>query len=321
MSRLPRTFVAHSLCAVSLTLAIASCTQPGDPGGQGGDAGHMSPPAAPTALLRKLVGLWSGSGRQTPLGDFPIMNMDLRPVGAYLLFARSDLDADNNLRFSFDVEQAEGQEQLVFRNGGYFQSILRDTRAGLIEHSDTSYRFCALARGCTYLDARWTFAAADRIELDVKVRGKQHLLWTAQRIEERSAPQPFPADTGAHASDTSPFPAMPSLRVRVGWTDPLATPADVWVLLSRDGCGLSGCKTSRSLMAAVTAGDTSVELVFDQLHTGSYQVMALLDRDRSFRSTLSPSRGDGVTWPLNTAIQVAESGESSANLHVGYTVP
>ena len=301
------------------TLPLAACTQPDPPTSEVPDAASVT--SSPTALLSKLVGLWSGSGRQTPLGDFPLMNMDLRPVGAYTLFGRSDLDADNNLRFALDVESSGARELLVFRNGGYFQSILRDTRAGLIEHSEASYRFCALSGGCNYLDARWTFSAADRVELDVKVRGKQHLLWAAQRSEDRVAPQPFPADSQAHASDHDPFLPMPSLRVRVDWTDPLPAPADVWVLISRDGCSLSGCKTSRSLLALAATNDKSAELVFNQIHAGRYQVMALLDRDRSFRSTVSPSRGDGVTWPLNAAVEIAPTGETQADLHIGFTVP
>ena len=51
------------------------------------------------------------------------------------------------------------------------------------------------------------------------------------------------------------------------------------------------------------------------------QTRVPVDRDRSFRSTVSPSRGDGVTWPLNAAVEIAPTGETQADLHIGFTVP
>ncbi len=276
-------------------------------------------------LMPRLLGLWSGPGRNTPLGDFPIINMDLRPADPYTLFCRSDLDADNNLRFAFALEKSALGDRLVFRNGGYFQGILRDTRAELIEQihdgSSDRYRFCAIGRGCGYLDATWTLSAGDQLQLVVQVRGKPHLSWSARRLEDRPSAARLPADEQAHSDENSAFPALPRLRLSVDWSDPLAAVADVWVVLSRDGCGLSGCNVSRSLMATVPSGGKGAELVIDQLHAGDYRVMAVLDRDRSFRTTLSPSRGDGVTLPLNTAVQVAATGETKVALHIGLTVP
>lgn len=307
-----------------LLVGLAACVRSGEAPGE--DAALASTPAAAAnLLLPRLLGLWSGPGKNTPLGELPIMNMDLRPADPYTLFGRSDLDADNNLRFAFALEGSAGGDRLVFRNGGYFLGILRDTRAELVESSAASaaprFRFCAVSRGCGYLDATWSFPAADRLELAVRVRSQPHLTWSARRLEEREVTGRFPADEVAHGGENSPFPALPSLRLTVDWNDPLTAAADVWVVLSRDGCGLSGCNVSRSLMASAAIGAQQVELDLQQLHAGDYKVMALLDRDRSFRSTLSPSRGDGVTLPLNTAIRVGATGETRGSLHIGYTVP
>lgn len=315
-----------------LVFGLAACRVMGE-GSSDDAAAPQTPGSAGSQLLPRLLGLWTGPGKNTPLGEFPIMNMDLRPADPYTLFGRSDLDADNNLRFAFAMERSASGDRLVFRNGGYFQGILRDTRAELVDAvsglpsptprlSDAGgYRFCAIARGCGYLDATWSFPASDRLELAVRVRGQPHLAWSARRLEDRPVGSRFPADDAAHSDENSPFPAMPSLRLRVDWSDPLMVPADVWVVLSRDGCGLSGCNVSRSLMTAATTGTQSAELVIEQLHAGDYQVMALLDRDRSFRSTLSPSRGDGVTLPLNTIVQLPATGETQRTLRIGFTVP
>src|SRR5437773_880716 len=82
--------------------------------------------------------------------------------------------------------------------GGQFRALTRDTRTQL-ESSDEAmgrYRFCALmaSGGCTYVDATFTFSAADKMILHVLVRGQEHLTWTADRLETRTLPAPFPAD-------------------------------------------------------------------------------------------------------------------------------
>lgn len=285
----------------------------------------QTPSGAASQLLPRLLGLWTGPGKNTPLGDLPILNMDLRPADPYTLFGRNDLDADNNLRFAFALEASAQGDRLVFRNGGYFQGILRDTRAELVTPptapDSDGYRFCAMDRGCGYLEATWSFPTTGQLALAVRVRGQPHLSWSARRTEDRPTAERFPTDDRAHGDASAPFPPLPSLRLRVDWSDPLMLAADVWVVLSRDGCGLTGCNVSRSLLAVAAAGTQTAELVIEQLHAGDYQVMALLDRDRSFRSSLSPSRGDGVTLPLNTAVRVAATGETQRTLRIGFTVP
>ena len=278
-------------------------------------------PSPAATLLPALVGLWSGPGRQTPLGDFAVMNMDLRPADPYTLFARADLDAGNSLRFAFAIERGEAGDVLVFRNGGYFQGVLRDTRAALVDAGPDRFRFCASDRGCGYLEATWTLTDATHLILDVRVRGVQHLLWSARRMEERSAPSPFPADSAAHREDRAPFPPLPALAVAVDWSSSLTKEADVWVLLSRDGCGLTGCAVSRSFMTTAAAGATGAALRLEQVHAGDYQVMAILDRDQSFRATLTANAGDGVTWPLNQHLTVSATGETALGLHIALDVP
>ena len=49
--------------------------------------------------------------------------------------------------------------------------------------------------------------------------------------------------------------------------------------------------------------------------------VALLDRSRTFSTTLHPSRGDGVTWPLNRSLSVAAQGTTQASLRIAINVP
>jgi hypothetical protein len=273
------------------------------------------------ALLSRLGGLWSGSASQTPLGTFPIMNMDLRAADSRTLFSRTDLDAKNNLRFAFLVETHAGRDVLVFRNGGYFLGILRDTRAELLEVAGNRYRFCAVERGCDYLQAIWDLPSETELTLDVKVRGQQHVWWPARRVETRSLPQPFPADFSSQGTGDAPFPPMPALTVDVIFNGALAADADVWLILTQNGCMLDGCVASRQIMSTAPTGSTHLELSLEQLHGGSYQAMALLDRGRSFATTLRPNRGDGITWPLNQAINAAATGTTQATLRIAINVP
>lgn len=297
------------------TLLFAGCSAaPPDPNmPEGGFPG--------AALVSRLGGLWSGSASQTPLGTFPIMNMDLRAADSRTLFSRTDLDAKNNLRFAFLVETHGGRDVLVFRNGGYFLGILRDTRAELLEVTGNRYRFCALERGCDYLQAIWDLTSDSELLLDVKVRGQQHVYWPAHRVETRTLPQPFPADFTSQGTGNSPFPPMPSLTVDVVFNGAVAADADVWVILSEKGCMLDGCVQSRQLMATAPSGSTHIELTFEQLHAGNYQAMALLDRNRTFATTLHPNRGDGITWPLNQSVSATGTGTSNATLRIGLNVP
>lgn len=272
-------------------------------------------------LMTRLAGLWSGPATMTPLGTFEPMNMDLRAADGHVLFSRADLDEANSLRFAFSIETIAGEDVLVYRNGGYFQGVLRDSRTALVEHVPIdaqgvgSWRFCSiLAQGCDYIDARFEFDGPDQLVFDVKVMGEQHVYWLAERLETRELPEPFPADQSSQGSGDAPFPAMPTLRTTVSWQDPLTEPADVWVFLSVYDCPLMGiCEFSRSLRATAEAGATSVELVHDQIHAGAYRGNAVLDRDRNLESTLFPGNGDAVTLP-NQAVEIAAQGESTVEL-------
>lgn len=308
---------ASKLCAIPLFLSLLlfGCAE--------SDMVNTGPSStvAGIELMSRLGGLWSGSAMQTPLGTLPYRNMDMRAADPHTLFSRADLDAQNSLRFAFSIETYAASDVLVFRNGGYFQGILRDTRAALVEVSKDRYRFCSPDRGCAYLEALWTFGSPEGLLLDVKVRGQQHVLWPAKRLETRALPQPFPSDLASQGSGAAPFPALPVLTAEVVWNQPLPAAADVWVLLSQAGCTIDGCTPSRSLMATVPAGSTRAALVFEQLHSGDYQAMALLDRGRTFRTTQRPSRGDGVTWPLNQPISIPASGSTQTTLRIALDIP
>lgn len=283
----------------------APTTGAGTSGGEQGVAG--------IELAQRLSGLWSGPATMTPLGAFPLMNMDLRAASGHVLFGRVDLDAANNLRFAFEVEDHGSGPVLVYRNGGYFLGILRDSRAVLVEHSGSMWRFCSTsAQGCDYIDARFSFDGDDRVILDVDVKGMQHVYWDATRKETRALPQPFPVDLEPQAAD-APFPTMPSLRATVTWQEPLAQAGEVWGIVTTQPCDAQfTCTHSRSLRAAAAAGATSATLLIEQIHAGDYQLTAVLDRNGNMAQTMFPDAGDGVSLP-NKAVLVAPAGETKTS--------
>lgn len=262
------------------------------------------------ALMQRFAGLWSGPASMTPLGTFPLMNMDVRAASGHVLFARVDLDEENSLRFAFEVEAPEGVPTLVYRNGGYFLGILRDSRAALVESTADSWRFCSTsAGGCDYIDATFTFEGDSELVFDTKVKGEQHVYWQATREETRELPAPFPEDLTPQAED-APFPAMPTLVVDVTWTEPLPMDGEVWVVLSTTNCDLTlSCTASRSLRKVTLMDDTKATLTLDQVHAGDYKLNAILDRNGNFFMTQYPDSGDGI-GTLNKAITVAPEGET-----------
>lgn len=271
-------------------------------------------------LMQRLAGLWTGPATMTPLGTFARMNMDLRAASAQVLFSRADLDEMNNLRFAFELEAPDGETTLVYRNGGYFLGLLRDSRTRLVEHTADSYRFCSTgAEGCDYIDARWTFSAADALIFDVKVKGQQHVYWDAERVDTRTLPDPFPVDQDPLPSDAD-FPPMPSLQVEVSWPDALASDGAVWILLTTMDCDLQlKCVHSRSLTKGAAAGSKSVTLTLDQVHPGAYKLNAVLDRNGNLATTLYPDKGDGIGG-LNQAVQVAPTGETAVKTTIAITL-
>ncbi|MCX4245888.1 hypothetical protein [Paraliomyxa miuraensis] len=283
--------------------ADSTGTPPGD------DAAH--------AFLQALPGLWVAPvTSMTSVGDFPIMAMDIRPADDRTLFSRVDLDADNNLRFAFALEDHDGEPTLVFRNGGYFLGFLRDTRTTLQEHDPQAgtWRFCAVTGGCDYVDASFTLETPERLVLTATVLGRPHMHWEGMLVEARTLDGDFPYDPTPGADD-DPFPAMPTLRVTVSWTTPTTEPVDAWVVLSTTDCSLvpGSCQPSRFIRGTAPVGATSVDLVMDQIHAGSYQANAFLDHNGNLAGTLAPDSGDLVSVP-NHDVEVAPAGESTASI-------
>ncbi|MEX1361777.1 MAG: hypothetical protein AB1Z98_01530 [Nannocystaceae bacterium] len=267
-------------------------------------------------LLERLPGLWIAPVTSTTsVGDFPIMAMDMRPVDDRTVFSRVDLDAGNNLRFAFTVETVDGQPTLVFRNGGYFLGILRDTRSALVEHDADadSWRFCAIAGGCDYVEAQVQLGV-DRLTLTAWVLGRPHMHWEGELAEERPLDGPFPYDDSPGSTD-DPFPPMPSLRATLSWTEPLTEPTGAWIILTTTDCGVvpGSCSPSRFLRAQAEVGASAVELVLDQIHAGQYRATAVLDRNGNLAGTLFPDAGDLVSLP-NQPVEVAPMGESTVSV-------
>ena len=306
----------------------AAATGPGPADGSSSDGADSTADAADTtgepppddaaqALFDALPGLWVAPvTSMTSVGDFPIMAMDIRPADDRTLFSRVDLDADNNLRFAFAIEQHDGQPTLVFRNGGYFLGFLRDTRTTLQEYDPeaSSWRFCAIAGGCDTVDAVFTLETPERLVLTATVLGRPHMHWEGQLREARPLDGTFPYDPTPGAAD-DPFPPMPTLRATLSWTTPTTEAVDAWIVLSTTDCGLvpGSCQPSRFIRGSVAPGSTSVELVLDQIHPGDYQANAVLDNNGNLAGTLFPDTGDLVSLP-NADVEVAPAGESTASI-------
>lgn len=286
-----------------------------------GDATGDATGPAGLELLPRLAGLWSGPATMTPLGTFQRMNMDVRAASGHVLFSRADLDEMNNLRFAFEVEAPGGEATLVYRNGGYFLGLLRDSRTKLVEHDAGAgtYRFCSIDGGCDYIDARWSFTAEDALIFDVKVKGQQHVYWDAERVSEAALPDPFPADQDPLPGDAD-FPPMPRLNVDVTWPDALEVDGAVWIILTTMDCDLQlTCVHSRSLTKGAAAGSKTVSLALDQVHPGAYKLNVVLDRNGNLATTLYPDKGDGIGG-LNQAVQVAPTGETDVKASIAITL-
>lgn len=298
-------------------VALASCSSPSNSSTDAGSSngGGATEGVAGLDLFPKLAGLWSGPASDTRLGDFPLVNMDFRAAGDSVLFGRVDLDSENSLRFAFTVELHSGTRVLVFRNGGLFRGLSRDTRTKLVETNGSSYRFCAIEGGCDYVNATFTFLSETSLEMRVLVRGALHEVWTSTRVEARSLPTPFPARTDLPAD--ADFPMMPTAVIRVRWTSPLSAATDVWAIISTTSCVPSGsCQFSRWIKSRAIAGATDVQIQLDQVHAGPYSVLGVVDVNNNLQSNRFPDSGDLISVPSPTitiAAQETTNGEAFAN--------
>lgn len=295
-----------------------------------GGVGSSETTAAPTGggeedvagleMLPRFAGLWSGPATMTPLGSFPQMNMDVRAASDRVLFSRADLDEANSLRFAFEIEAPGDAPTLVYRNGGYFLGLLRDSRAALVEATDNSWRFCStLPAGCDYIDATFTLSGETDLVFDARVKGQQHVYWAAKRKEVRELAEPFPADE-APLDEGAPFPEMPTLEIDVTWSEPLMVDGEVWVILSTTDCDLQlSCTASRSLRKVVLMDATSASLTIEQIHAGDYKLNAILDRNGNFATTQFPDSGDGL-GVLNKKITVKAEGATQAATSIFLTL-
>lgn len=270
-------------------------------------------------FFARIVGLWSGPATDTRLGNFPLTNMDFRAVSDGVLFARVDLDAQNSLRFAFQIEERNGVQKLIFRNGGLFQGLARDTRMELLSAATGVYRFCAVDMGCSYADATFSFASATSFEMRVLVRQQLHEVWTAQRVETRTLPDGFPL--ARNVSPSADFSEMGSAQVRITWTAPLAVQADVWAILSTTSCVPTGsCAFSRWIKTVAAAGATSTSIAIDQIHQGNYRLLAVVDRNNSLATTRFPDSGDTVSIPDST-IAIPANGQATTSVAATYSIP
>ena len=278
--------------------------------------------AAWAAFAQLWPGLWVGPvDSMTSVGDFPSMNMDVRAADPYTLFSRTDLDAQNSLRFAFSLEEQLQAPHLVFRNGGAFSGVLRDTRT-ILEEADLDaqrWRFCALDGGCAYVEAIFDFDGEDRLDVHVDVMGKTHFDWPATRQETRELARPFPPDDQPQPADT-PFPPMPTLRVEIGWATPLSADTDIWVLLSTTACGTgNACALSRFIRTPALAGATAAVATIDQIHPGDYKANAIADLNSNLAATFFPDTGDIIAIP-DRPVTVAPADTTTVSMNLVVTL-
>lgn len=329
---------------VVAVVGLVGCTTPatvGDAGGSamgggaggggappvdaGSDAGEVVDSGVDAGLLgleflSKLQGLWSGPATMTRLGDFPVMAFDLRAVDGQFVFGQADLDSANTLRFGFSVETYEGEDVVAFRNGGYFQGVLRDTRTRLVASDGGTYQFCFVGpAGCGYLDARFTFGDA-RLVMDTTVRGQPHLHWEAQRQEPRDAGVAFPLEVVSRGDGGAPWPELASVRVDVTFGANTAAPADVWMILTTTNCFPTfACRPSRAVRVSVPAGSGMATLTLPNVHAGEYKVAVVVDLDRNFASVRAPTSGDRLA--VDQPLVVGTSGEATLSTTTLFTAP
>lgn len=287
--------------------------------GSDGSTGGDPDPLQGDLFLARAAGLWAAPvTTDSSVGDFPLMNMDVRAVGDRTLFSRVDLDGDNNLRFAFSYEvHPELGRILVYRNGGFFQGFLRDTRTQLVEYDEAAdtWRFCAIDGGCMYIDAHFQLTDAGAMDLDVAVLGMHHIHWAPSRVEDRALEAGFPG--AGSGTPTDPFLPMPTLEATVHFTNPADDGEEAWLILFAEPCPLmvGQCNPSRFYRAVLQAGQTEVTLPIDQIHAGDYFTLAVLDRDANLGGTLLPGPGDAVSIP-NQELTVAAEGTSTADIMV-----
>ncbi|MBX7096383.1 MAG: hypothetical protein K1X89_01610 [Myxococcaceae bacterium] len=294
----------------------------GSAGGGAAGGGSADGGVEGVELMTALAGLWQGAATQTPLGSFPQMTVDFRPVGGTFLFGQTETDSANSLRFGFSIETYGGRDVLAYRNGGYFQGVLRDTRTALqsVDPVSRTYQFCAVPQGCGYLDARWRLDTADQLTFDVKVRGAQHLLWTAVRKQTRAVPSPFPSTLASQGDGSRPWPTLGTVRANVSWSAPLSKQATVWVQLSTTPCAPTfQCFPSRLFSSTVDAGVTQVSMTLRDVHAGSYSTFAVVDRNQDLATTHAAGSGDGIA--TDQPLTVPDAGEGLVTLPVTYEVP
>jgi hypothetical protein len=172
-------------------------------------------------FFQRIVGQWTGTNSNTPLGfDFP-MTIDFAPSGDSFMYGNLTVDPTTTIAFGFNIETYDGQDVLTYRNAGFG----RDSRLKLIEHDAATgyYRFCAVEEWfmdasvpiaddetdrCNNIDARYTFSAPDRMLLVVTtLSGKPHVHWDATRIATHTLPDPFPASIVSQGNGSAPWPA------------------------------------------------------------------------------------------------------------------
>lgn len=271
-------------------------------------------------LMSRTAGLWVGDASTSPVGPLPGLTLDFRLADGQVLFGRTDLSADLSLQFALLMETLEGEDKLVYASGADFFGTFRDTRTVLVDHTVTDdlveFHFCAVEQGCEYVDARWTFADEQQLELRVLVNGEPHLTWAAQRVEAVQLPESLPDTLESQGSSPTEYPQLSMVQAMVTWAEPLSEPADVWIALANGPCDPDGaCPFSRVTSVPAEAGATQAELQLPQIHPGEYFALAILDRNQDVLTTGGPGAGDGVSLP-NQPLNIAPNDTERAMLEI-----
>ena len=163
------------------------------------------------------------------------------------------------------------------------------------------------------IDATFTFSGDDALSLRVLVDGQPHFIWNADRTETRPA-----VAAGFPDVEQQGGPLLPSLAVSASWTGPAPAGADVWIVLSTTACGFAGtgCEVSRSFRLGAQAGSEDATFVVNEVHTGAYFALLLVDNNGNFATTGFPDSGDVISLPDRPLSVDADGGTLAINASI-----
>lgn len=327
--------------------------QPPDPAPQAPDINNTYG----YSILNKVKGIWNGPVTSTTaLGSFPEWIVDFRPISAYQISAKNELDSLNNIHMSFFIGLYNNQYSVMFRNGGGFAGQQRVSyfRCDSVSESVNSsyYRFVEAKRGAV---RAWTevIRTTDSLYLRsyTNIYNSQpsavlHMSWSA-KLQDTSSCQnavtqhSFPQKSGS-VNLSNAFNSVSEAIFYNTSSDPYGENAQPYLgqstLSYTYSASLIPQSTKHVLMIVTTqplfSGFTFLSqnlkfrsryvlvnaldqsFAFNYMHPGTYYLYALYDSDNN----LQPSSGDWISTS-NTAFTLNAQSTATATTQINFTIP